>query len=83
MDLDANQKEILKVLGSRSKAQNLFSVKELAQFLEVSVRSIRRMHAAGVDPALHQTKQSVHVALVLGVLTWLPMHFLATHADKT
>jgi len=44
MELDANQKEILKLLNTRAKAQDLFSVEELALFLEVSVRTIRRMH---------------------------------------
>jgi Helix-turn-helix domain len=71
MELDANQKEILNVLGSRWKAQNLFSVEELAQFLEVSVRSIRRMHAAGVDPPrIRRSRRLMYP--VNDVLAWLP-----------
>jgi hypothetical protein len=71
MDLDANQKEILNVLGSRWKAQNLFSVEELAQFLEVSVRSIRRLHAAGVaPPRIRRSGRLMYP--VNDVLAWLP-----------
>jgi hypothetical protein len=71
MDFDANQEEILKRLASRWKAQNLFSVEELAQFLEVSVRSIRRMHAAGVaPPRIRRSKRLMYPAN--DVLAWLP-----------
>jgi Helix-turn-helix domain len=71
MDLDANQKEILKLLGSRWKAQNLFSVEELAQFLEVSVRSIRRMHAEGIaPPRIRRSRRLMYP--VNGVIAWLP-----------
>ena len=82
MDLDANQKEILKLLGSRWKAQNLFSVEELAQFLEVSVRSIRRMHAAGVaPPRIRRSGRLMYP--VNGVLAWLPGHLSADAAEPT
>jgi hypothetical protein len=71
MDLDANQNEILKLLGSRLKAQNLFSVEELAQFHEVSVRSIRRLHAAGVaPPRIRRSRRLMYPKD--GVLAWLP-----------
>jgi Helix-turn-helix domain len=71
MDLDANQKEILNLLGSRWKAQNLFTIEELAQFLEVSVRSIRRLHAAGVAPP--RIRRSGRLMYPKdGVLAWLP-----------
>ena len=76
MDLDANQKEILNLLGSRWKAQNLFSVEELAQFLEVSVRTIRRMHAAGVaPPRIRRSRRSMYPKD--GVLAWLPGYLSA------
>lgn len=82
MDLDANQKEILNILESRSKAQNLFSVEELAQFLEVSVRSIRRMHAAGVaPPRIRRSKRLMYP--VNGVLAWLPRYLSHDAAEPT
>jgi hypothetical protein len=82
MDLDANQKEILKVLGSRGKAQNLFSVEELAQFLEVTVRTIRRMHAAGVaPPRIRRSRRLMYP--VNGVLAWLPGYLCADAAQPT
>jgi hypothetical protein len=71
MDLDANQREILKLLGSRRKAQNLFSVEELARFLEVSVRSIRRLHAVGAaPPRIRRSRRLMYP--MNGVLAWLP-----------
>jgi hypothetical protein len=82
MDLDENQKEILKLLGSRWKAQNLFSVEELAQFLEVSVRSIRRMHAAGVaPPRIRRSRRLMYP--VNGVLAWLPGYLSADAVQAT
>ena len=84
MELDENQKEILKLLGSRWKAQNLFSVEELAQFLEISVRSIRRMHAAGVaPPRIRRSRRLMYP--MNGVLAWLPGYLSddASHAAKT
>jgi Helix-turn-helix domain len=84
MDLDENQKEILTLLGSRWKAQNLFSVDELAQFLEISVRSIRRMHAAGTaPPRIRRSRRMMYP--VNGVLSWLPGYLSdgASHAAKT
>jgi hypothetical protein len=82
MELDANQKEILNVLGSRSKAQNLFSVDELAQFLEVSVRTLRRMHAAGVaPPRIRRSRRLMYPKD--GVLAWLPGHLSAHAAQPT
>jgi hypothetical protein len=71
MELDANQKEILNLLGSRWKAQNLFSVEELAQFLEVSVRSVRRLLAAGVAPPRIRRRRRLMYP-VNDVLAWLP-----------
>jgi len=80
MELDANQKEILKLLGSRWKAQNLFSVEELAQFLEVSVRTIRRMHAADVaPPRIRRSGRLMYP--VNDVLAWLP-GYLSFDADQ-
>jgi len=80
MDLDANQNEILKRVGSRWKAQHLFTVEELAQFLGVSVRSIRRMHAAGVDPPrIRRSRRLMYP--VNGVLAWLP-GYLSADADQ-
>ena len=71
LELDANQEEMLKLLGSRWKAQNLFSVEELAQFLEVTVRTIRRMHAAGVaPPRIRRSRRLMYPKD--GVLAWLP-----------
>jgi hypothetical protein len=79
MDLDEKQKELLKVLGSRGKAQNLFSVEELAQFLEITVRTIRRMHAAGVaPPRIRRSRRLMYP--VSGVLDWLPT-YIASDAD--
>lgn len=76
MDLDLNQQEILNLLGSRRKAPNLFTVEELAQFLYVSVRSVRRMHVAGVAPP--RTRRSKRLMYpVAGVLAWLPGHLSA------
>jgi hypothetical protein len=82
MDLDANQKEILNVLSSRSKAQNLFSVEELAQFLEVSVRTIRRMHATSVAPP-RQRRSKRLMYPVHGVLAWFPRYLSADTAEAT
>jgi hypothetical protein len=80
MDLDSNQKEILKLICSRQKAQNLFSVEELAQFLGFSVRTIRRMHAAGVDPPrIRRSKRLMYP--VDGVLVWLP-GYISTDAAQ-
>ena len=82
MDLDANQKQILSLLGSRWRAQNLFSVEELAQFLEVSVRSIRRMHAAAVaPPRIRRSKRLMYP--VDGVLAWLPGYISADVGQTT
>ena len=82
MDLDANQKEILKLLASRWKAQNLFSVEELAQFLEVSIRTIRRMHAAGVaPPRIRRSKRFMYPKD--GVLAWLPGYLFADAGHPT
>jgi hypothetical protein len=82
MDLDANQKEILNLLGSRWKAQNLFSVEELAQFLEVSVRSIRRLHAAGVAPP--RIRRSGRLMYPMNdVLAWLPGYLSADAGQPT
>jgi hypothetical protein len=82
MDLDENQKEILKLLGSRWKAQNLFSVQELAQFLEVSVRTIRRMHAAGVDPPrIRRSRRLMYP--VSAVLEWMPEYIFADVSKPT
>jgi predicted DNA-binding transcriptional regulator AlpA len=82
MDLDENQKEILKLLGSRWKAQNLFSVEELAQFLEISVRSIRRMHAAGVaPPRIRRSRRLMYP--VSAVLEWIPQHISTEVAKLT
>ena len=79
MDLDENQKEILKLLGSRWKAQNLFSVEELAQFLEVSVRSIRRMHAAGAaPPRIRRSRRLMYP--VSAVLEWMP-EYISTDVE--
>jgi|tagenome__1003787_1003787.scaffolds.fasta_scaffold20986478_4 hypothetical protein len=71
MELDANQKEILKLLNTRAKAQDLFSVEELALFLEVSVRTIRRMHKAGVAPPRIRRSRGLMYPKD-GVLAWLP-----------
>ena len=82
MDLDANQKQILSLLGSRWKAQDLFSVGELAQFLEVSVRSIRRLHAAGVaPPRIRRSGRLMYP--VNGVLAWLPGYLSADPVQAT
>jgi hypothetical protein len=82
MDLDANQQQILKLLSSRGKAQNLFAVDELAQFLEVSVRSIRRMHAAGIaPPRIRRSRRLMYPKD--GVLAWLPGHLSVDAAQPT
>jgi hypothetical protein len=82
MELDENQKELLKFLSSRGKAQNLFSVEELAQFLEVSVRSIRRMHAAGIaPPRIRRSRRLMYP--VNGVLGWLPGYLSADAGQPT
>ncbi len=81
MELDANQNAILKLLGSRGKAQNLFSVEELAQFLEVSVRSIRRLHAAGAaPPRIRRSRRFMYP--VEGVLGWMPEYLSSFQAGK-
>jgi hypothetical protein len=82
MELDANQKEMLERIAARWKAQNLFTVEELAQFLEVSVRSIRRLHAAGVDPPrIKRSRRFMYP--VSTVLEWMPEYISADVSKPT
>lgn len=79
ISLSKSQQDILALLEHRRKAENLFSIEELAEFLEVSVRSIRRMHAAGVaPPRLRRSRRLMYPKD--GVLAWLPKH-LSPHPD--
>lgn len=71
--LSNNQEELLLLVRNRRKAENLFSIAELAQFLEVSVRSIRRMHEKNVAPPRIRRSRSLMYP-VGGVLSWLPQH---------
>ena len=79
MKLDDNQNKLLGMVITRSKAQGLFSIDELAEFLEVSVRSIRRMHVrGGAPPRLRRGKRLMYPSDE--VLAWLPKYLLA-HTD--
>jgi predicted DNA-binding transcriptional regulator AlpA len=82
MDLDVNQKKLLECINARWKAQHLFSVEELAQFLGASVRSIRRMHAAGIaPPRIRRSRRLMYP--VSDVLAWLPGYLSADAAQPT
>jgi hypothetical protein len=71
MHLDSSQQEILETVRLRRRAQNLLSIEELAQFLECSVRSIRRLHAAGMGPPrIRRSRRLMYP--VPSVLEWLP-----------
>ena len=71
MQLTHNQQGILNSLRARRNAPNLFSTPELACFLEISVRSIRRMQAADKAPPRSRRSRALMYP-VDGVLEWLP-----------
>ena len=74
MHLDSSQQEILETARLRRRAQNLLSIEELAQFLESSVRSIRRLHAAGMGPPrIRRSRRLMYP--VPNLLEWLPTYF--------
>jgi hypothetical protein len=50
MELETRQIQLLQVARTRRRAANLFSIEELAAFRAVSIRTIRRLHAAGIGP---------------------------------
>jgi predicted DNA-binding transcriptional regulator AlpA len=61
MHLDQNQQELLNNITARRQAQHLFSIEELAQFLGISVRTLRRMHAAGkAPPRIRRSKKLMY-----------------------
>jgi len=74
MHLDSSQQEILETVRLRRRAQNLLSIEELAQFLECSVRSIRRLRAAGMGPPrIRRSRRLMYP--VPSLLEWLPSFF--------
>jgi excisionase family DNA binding protein len=70
MQLDANQQELLGLVCTRRKAQNLFTIEELAQFMNISARTIRRMHAAGLGPPRFRRSRRICYS-VESVIEWL------------
>jgi hypothetical protein len=71
MELNSSQQEIVEAARLRRRAQNLLSIQELSQFLELSVRSIRRLHAAGMGPPrIRRSRRLMYP--VPRLLEWLP-----------
>lgn len=73
MDLTESQEQLLQVAQTRShwRLRDVLTVEELASFLSVSVRSIRRIEADGQGPP-RQKRQHRLVYPVPELLRWLP-----------
>jgi hypothetical protein len=70
MELTTKQHELLDALKTRRDKPNLMSVEEFAEFLGVSVRTVRRRQALGKNPP-RIWRNHGHRYPVAGVLAWL------------
>jgi len=67
-------------IRSRHRWRDLFSIEEFAEFLGVSVRTVRRMQARHATPArIHRSRREVYPAAE--VIAWLEGHSGQRHEE--
>lgn len=80
MDLTPRQHELLEAAQTRRRLREQLTIEELSEFLDVSIRTIQRMHRYGQGPPRIKRGHRL-VYPIADLLVWSPVHLGRDRVD--